>query len=90
MIFSCSLAPPRETAWGMSAGRRSISSTVPKCLMSAVAVTSPTPGIPGTSSILSPRMAMYSITWSGRTPSFFSTSAGPVQPPRPLASAMGS
>ena len=33
---------------------------------------------------------MYSTTWSGRTPSFFSTSAGPVQPPRPLASAIGS
>ena len=56
----------------------------------AAAVTSPTPGMPGTLSILSPRMAMYSTTCSGRTPSFFSTSAGPVKPPRPEASAIGS
>jgi hypothetical protein len=57
-IFSLSFSPPRATAAGISSGRASMASTSPKWRMSAAAVTSPTPGMPGTLSILSPRMAM--------------------------------
>ena len=89
-IFSLSFSPPRLTACGISSGRASIASTEPKWRISAAAVTSPTPAMPGTLSTLSPSSDWYSITWEGGTPSFCSTSAGPLHPPCPRASAMGS
>ena len=49
-IFSLSFSPPRATAPGISPGLASIASTEPKWRMSAPAVTSPTPGTPGTGS----------------------------------------
>ena len=51
--------PPRgPPPSGSPPGAASISSTEPKWRTSAAAVTSPTPGMPGTLSILSPRIAM--------------------------------
>ena len=66
----------RSLGFLISSALRTTSSAVPNCLMSSTAVFSPTPGMPGTLSILSPIRLWISTACKGPYPSFSSSLTG--------------